>query len=426
MSRVLLSTIGRRDPFEGGEPTGPLRAARSWHPDAIILLSTRGVAEQTEATRAALSAEFPAAELLIELLEDLKSDVPDLVVDIGALLQAGRTLVFRYRRLLDPASNEIAVCFTSGTPQEGIAMTLVTRSLLPGARHFQALAPKDSSDPARLLREFDPDVLVHLEARDRVFAALARGDARGAAAAAEPIVGLHGPPWNAVALGIALALAQALRAAEDFRRRELTTPFSRVAQGKKLGEELQQRLADYRQWFERCQSDDLAWGAELAAAAIRIGAVSGPTMGVIAAAIASEVFIAARLRQLDHDPERLRRSQLEGVPPQVLELPLDELKQLAPGLYRLEGAQRRSKLLAHLDRRYRDAFNGGLEDAREKVARARNQAVHQGQSASDGELAQALAMLDSLAAAVGAPNPSTLPTTPAQLQRLVSILQGLR
>ncbi|WP_322796786.1 hypothetical protein [Tepidiforma sp.] len=426
MSRVLLATIGRRDPFDGGEPTGPLRAARHWRPDAIILLSTRGVAEQTEATRTALSAEFPSADLVVEVLEDLKPNIPDAVVDIGALLQAGRALVFRHRRLLDPASNEVAVCFTSGTPQEGIAMTLVTRSLLPGAHHFQALAPRDSSDPARLLREFDPDVLVHLEARDRVFAALARGDARGAAAAAEPIVGLHGPPWNAVALGITLALARALRAAEDFRRQELTTPFAWVAQGKKLGEELQQRLADYRQWFERCQSDDLAWGAELAASAIRVGAVSGPTMGVIAAAIASEVLIAARLRQLGHDPERLRRSQLDGVPPEVLEQPVDELRELAPGLYRLEGAQRRSRLLAHLDRRYRDAFDSGVEDAREKVARARNQAVHQGQPASEGELKSALAMLDLLADAVGAPIPSKLLTTPPQLERFVSLLRSLR
>lgn len=425
MARVLLATIGRRDPFDGGEPTGPLRAARSWHPEAIILLSTRGVAGQTEATRTALSAEFPSAELVIEVLEDLKPNVPDVVVDIGALLQAGRAIVFRHRRLLDPAANEIAVCFTSGTPQEGIAMTLVTRSLLPGARHFQALAPKDSSDPARLLREFDPDVLVHLEARDRVFAALARGDGGGAAAAAEPIVGLPGPPWNAEALRIALALAHALRAAEGFRRRELTTPFSRVAQGKRLGEELQQRLAEYRQWFERCQSDDLAWGAELAAAAIRIGAISGPTMGVIAAAIASEVLIAARLRQLGHDPERLRRSQLEGVPPEVLEQPIDALRELAPGLVRLEGAQRRSKLLAHLDRRYRTDFEGGLEDAREKVARARNQAVHQGQSASDGELESALDMLDALAAAVGAPTPSGLLTTPAQLAQFAELLLKL-
>ncbi len=421
MARVLIATIGKRDPFEGGEPTGPVRAAREWHPEAALLIAAEGVTAQADATRDALAAEFPGIAVTVDILERLQPGKPDLIVDIDALLRAGSALFYRHRELLDPRANDIAACFTSGTPQASIAMTLVTRSLLPGARHFQALAPKDSSDRERLLREFDPDALVRMEARDRIYAALARGDSGDALAASVPLLGLRQPPWNAEALRIALAIAHALRAAESFRRHELSRPLGATSQGRKLGDAIQATVGAYSRWFATCETDDLAWGSELSASALRIGGAAGPTLGVIAAAVASEVLISARLRKLGYDPEKLSVGQAERLPEELSR----GLVAFAPGLLRLEGARNRSDLLAELDPQYR-AKQSGVEDSRQRVAEVRNNAVHKGKPATGEQFSQAIAMLDRLAAAVGAPAPSNLPTTPTRLAELAEQLKGLR
>lgn len=415
MVTVLLATIGKRDPVRDGEPTGPLRAALKLRPDIAVLLAGQDVRDQAEATRDAIQGALPACEVHLEFAEQLRPGVPNLVVDIQELLYVGRAVVHRHPELREPASR-VAVCFSSGTPQMSVAMTLVARSLIPGAQHYQALDPGNAQPGSELLRTFDPDALVRLDARSRVFEALARGDGAAALAAGEPLRAVHPPPWNKKALESALAVSRALEWVAAYQRQRLL--HFRLPQVKGLGEAAAD-LTAIEDWFKQCQARLEAWGAELAAQALRLAAREETTRAIIAAAVAAEVLVTAALERSGLDPEDIKDP---GAVPEELRQDLkasdDQRK------YRLEGAQRRSKLLAARDPGYQAALAEGLERQREAIARARNVAVHQGKAPDAGLVAEIQPYLDRLAEVTKAPIPSRLPTAPPSLARLARLLEA--
>jgi hypothetical protein len=418
MAGILIATIGKRDPVSEGEATAPLRAAQRLRPDGAVLLATEAVLGQAEATREAILAELPGCQIVIEVAERLLPGVPNLPVRIKELMFVGRSLLHRHPELREPNA-KVDVCFSSGTPQESVALTLVARSLLPRARHFQALNPRDIASGTDPFEEFDPDVLVHLEARNRVFECLEAGDATGALAAGEQLRGIRTPPWNAKALEVALVVARALEMIGGYQRDGLRHVQFPQHQG--LGAPAVERIRAFVQWFQRCQKEDLAWGAELSAHALRLCQRGNPTVAVIAAAIAGEVLASAALRAHGLDPDFLD-------PDRVPEPLRERLKPASDAKrFRIEGSQDRSALLAAISKPYRAAVDErGLDGLREQVAHARNRAVHQGSPVGSHVSDRAIRYLDELARATAAPIPSEAPTAPAGLRQLASELQALQ
>ncbi|PFG73558.1 hypothetical protein [Tepidiforma thermophila] len=408
MPTILLATIGKRDPFDRGEPTGPLRLARETKPDRALLVATAAVRAQAEATAAELQAL--GIEIAIDILDDLRRNVPDLAVSVSDLLLAGRDLIRRRPELKEA---EVITCFTSGTPQMSIAFTLVVRSLLPRARHFQALNPAEAQ--GNPLREFDPDALVHLDARDRTLEALAAGNAAAALAAGEPLLNLPAgtpPPWDQKALKAAVTIARALVAVENYQRQWLRQVAANIP-ARAGGAD----LSHLKSWLERCSSDDLAWGAELAACSLRLQAADRPAQAILVAATAAEVIISAGLRRAGIDPDDIRD-------PARLPSGFTEKDRVSidGGRWRIEGLQRRAKLLEALSPAYRRAVEEqDAETLRARLAGARNEAVHQGRQVTGEALEAAAAYLRILAEAVGAPAPSSLPTIPSSLSALVQL-----
>ncbi|GAB4338161.1 MAG: hypothetical protein Kow0010_26420 [Dehalococcoidia bacterium] len=410
MEAILFATIGNRDPIYQGEPTGPLRLAQQEQPSRAILVATEAARHQAEATARELSPW--TGPPTIEWLEQLRRGAVDLEVSIQDLLLAGREIVRRHPELAD---NHVVACFTSGTPQMSIAFTLVTRSLLPRARHFQALDPRQAR--GNLLREFDPDELVRLDAHARAIDALAHGDGASALAAGEPLLSLPAsvaPPWDNRALKVVVSLARALVAVENYQREDLPRLATTIPNNAGPAD-----LSAIKDWLQRCCTDGTAWGTELAACALRLHRLQRTTTAILTAAIASEVLMTAGLKQHGIDPEELRDPSL--LPGNMADRGLVELD---GGRYRLEGAQHRSQLLATVCPAYRRAVEGeGAEALRARLAKSRNNIVHQGKDAPADSVDGAHAYLALLAKAVGAPDPSSVPTAPDNLQRLASMLR---
>ena len=406
VSTILLATIGKRDPFHEGEPTGPLRLARETTPDRALLVATEAVRAKAEATAAELQAL--GIEVAIEVLDEIRRGVPDLAVSVSDLLLAGRDLVRRHPELKEA---EVIACFTSGTPQMSTAFTLVVRSLLPDARHFQALDPSQTTREP--LREFDPDILGHLDARDRTLESLARGDAAAAAASGEPLLRLPSqvpPPWDQKALKAAVTIAEALAAVENYQRQWLAQLAANIP-ARAGGVD----LAGLKAWLQQAANDDLAWGAELGACFLRLDSLNRPTQAVLVAATAAEVLLTAGLRKCGVDPDDIRDPA--RLPSGFSEV---DLMRIDGGRWRIEGAQRRAKLLEALSPDYRRAVETHAgETLRARLAGARNDAVHKGRQVPSESLEAAKAYLEILAAAVGAPAPAALPTAPAHLADLV-------
>lgn len=439
--RILLATVGQRDPGTPEAPTGPRRAANELRPEEVVLLATEDVARQADELRESIQASLPGVAVHVELAERLRPGVPNLPVLLGELLYVGREVVRRYPELTD-ASNEVDVCATSGTPQISTALTLVARSLLPNARHYQALDPSKASG-GTLLVPFDPDILVRLDARDRLFDRLAAGDGAGALAAGHGLDRVASPPWNAKAVRTALELARGLEYVAAFQRSELKTLS--FPQQKNAPDEVRLRLDGARQWFARCVNDDKAWAVELGAHALRVLGLGNPTGAVIAAAIATEAMTTAGIRlhgEIDPDgvsaleklPEPLReRARAVGQAPEYYRVeglatgaaaPSAPMVGQAPAYYRVEGGRDRSLLLKEVCRGYRAAFDE-LEPIRERIAEARNKAVHRGAAAERAIADEVAPFLDRLAEAVGFDGPASVPTAPERLGALAEALRKL-
>lgn len=420
MHTTLIASIGKRDPGTPDSPTGPLRAARELQPADVILFATEDVLPQAEATRDAILAELPAAAVTIEIAERLSPGTPNLVVDIEQLLYCARGLIRRHAQALQSASH-IAVCFTSGTPQVTTALTLAARSLLPRADHYQALNPDQATPGTPLLLRFDPDVLTRLDLRDRVYEALARCDYLAALRAADALGTPTKPPWNAKALKVAVVTARALDVIGRYAREQLR--LIDYPQVKNLDPAAIDHVSRLREWLTSCLRDDTAWGAEVAAHALRLHHQDQPALAVINAAIAAEILITAAIRRHGVDPDHIRET--DDLPPGFPER-LRPIDLAEPFPARLEGSLNRTELLAALDSHFAAALRDGLDRARSGLAEARNRAVHLGKAPPEAVVASLPETLRALAAATRAPDPTALPTAPGALQRLAEVLHNHR
>ncbi len=422
MATVIFVTIGSRDPLHEGEPLGPLRLAQLHLPDIAILLATEGVAPQAEATRAAILELQPACTVHLEFAERLlpakdRAELGALPADIEGLLVVGWQVIRKHQSILHD-QNAVHVCFSSGTPQESVACTLAVRSLLPHAQHYQALDPRKVPAGSPLLRPFDPDALVRLEARDRMLDALRRGQPAEAIRAAEALSGLANPPWNRKAVDAAFKVALVLGQIDGFDRAAAATWVNNLPP--KVGSVAADPcLAEMRQWLTRCVNDDTDWALELAARALRLAGHGTRVAAVLAAATATEALIAAALRASGIDPDDMSKD----------EVPTDLSDHFRPKdggigeVGRLEGVPARLKLLKRRRPELSERIDA-LEQQREAIASARNKAIHRGRAPQTDHL-NITGFLDEFAEALGfSPRPSSLPTAPRGLAEFVEAIRS--
>jgi hypothetical protein len=144
---ILLATVGGRDPAFDGEPTGPLRAALTLRPVVVVLVHTDGTAQNARTTQARIESDLPGTGLQLHRLDGDPSDR-------RGLLEQCHELVENLRAEGGIRTGwTVHVCATSGTPQMGDALGVAVAARYPGARHWQALNPKEAAAGTPLLRE---------------------------------------------------------------------------------------------------------------------------------------------------------------------------------------------------------------------------------------------------------------------------------
>lgn len=407
--RLFIASIGERDPASPSGPTGPLRGARELRPERVVLVAAPGVEQQAEATRVRIARELPDADVAVETLP-----VAD-PTHLDALLAAcGQVL----ERLLAPAQggSGVAVCASSGTPQISLALTLAALARAPGARHFQALDPAKTDTP---WREFDPDALRHhteLDAGLQMLASCRFEEAaalleRRAASAAIEARAHRRAILAARAAATALERANALDVGGAFMALNVST--------KRLPRDAASALGSLHDWYAHVKTapkKNPKWPAELAARAAREMAAGRVPQALVAAAIAFEAALAVRFHtQLGLNPDLLSPADLSK-----LEVRETDAVEFAQGVFRIEGAKRRSEALATADTEYRPVHGDGR---RERLLERRNDLVHKAKAPSRADVDEALAFLDAVFRALGWPVPSQCPSAPDSIRALVAALR---
>ncbi len=405
---LFIASIGERDPESPAGPTGPLRGALELRPGRVMLVAAPGVEAQAENTRQRIAVELRGASVTVAPLPvDDPTDLDMLLRECGRLLDStlGQT---------DSAS--VAVCASSGTPQISLALTLAVLARVPGARHFQALDPSKTDTP---WREVDPDALRHHAELDRALHALAScrsGEARSLLTRRLES-GSTEARARRPAIRAACAVATALEQADALSPVEAYKALTIAAKG--LPPEAAEPLQRLRDWYAKLRKvtkKNPAWPAELAARAAREHAAGRAPQALVAAAIAFEVALSVRLRA-DHglDPDRLSASDLSRLPRGGA-----DAKEFKTGVYRLEGAERRSEALAALDPAYEPYHD---DERRKDLVEGRNHLVHAAKAPAAAHVVTALAFLDALFRALGWPAPSGCPSSPDAIRALVAALR---
>jgi len=362
---------------------------------------------QAEATKDSISKLPARPAVVVKPLP--KSDPADLD---GLLAACGRLLD---EVLPQGGAGTVAVCATSGTPQLSLALTLAVSALRPDARHFQALDP---SSTGQFWREFNPDALRHhteLEAGFKMLASCRFEEAaelleRRRKSAATEARARRPAIEAALAVTTALAKADALSPSEAHAALNVGVA--------KLPEAAARSLGSLKEWYKSlkdAQGKNPRWPVELAARAAREKAAGRIPQALVAAAIAFEAALTVRLRASHGlDPDRLSTRDRERLPN------ADECRELKPGAYRLEGAERRSAALAAIDEEYERLHD---DARREPLLETRNKLVHSAKAPSDTAVDDALAFLEDLCGAFGWPSPSECPSAPDALAKLVRDLR---
>lgn len=148
--RLLIATIGVRDPESEQGPTGPLTLARQRRPQRVILLPSAGTLPQAKQTCQRIQRECAPVTVDIVLLQ---------ATNAASLKELMRTLPDQVRDAVDAARAasaeplEIDVCATSGTNQMQWTLNLTAASGSLGApvTFFQVVEPRFAVDGERVL-----------------------------------------------------------------------------------------------------------------------------------------------------------------------------------------------------------------------------------------------------------------------------------
>lgn len=397
---VLIATIGMRDPETEHGPTGPLRAAQGLRPRTVLLIALPEVVAQAGETSAAVRRAIPGADVRVITLD--ASDP----VDIDCLQQALDSEIGALGAEISGKS--VAVCGSSGTPQLGLALTLMAMARFPGATHYQALAPQFATGP--LLREFDPDVLRHHTETANAFDALESCQW----ALARRLFESRLASRTALARGAGAALragrllATALLAAEKLDAAGASRALSSLSE---LSRPARRDLEQLKQWYAGIDSrgrGSTNWPVELAALARRQQRAGAPAQALISAAIAMEAAIAVRFRT-QHGLDLDKLKDLQRVPEDLR----GSLVSLGGSSFRLEGAEKRSRWLERIDPEYaRMLRDREAQSQRKNLTEARNDLVHQGRPLRPEALAGGLEFLDALFRAFGWRLSADCPSSP--------------
>jgi hypothetical protein len=429
---VLIATLGERDP-DGrqrrttagappepldpndpiAQPTGPLLCARTYRPGAVVLLATEGVRVPAELTRGRIAAELGVEPSLRWLAGD-PANFDDMQDAVERELR-------NVRREL-PNEVSVVVCPSSGTPQMGQALTIVTMFLFPTGKIVQALDPRYVPADAPRLRMLDPR------------ATRVRFDLEQAAQA------LLAGHW-----AVAAEIFFAVRSVESRVVSEyapVITAAWRLAKGMELAEELdfaaaarafrperdtgfRAELDGLKQWYERLhrgQHGNTDYPRELAAMAARQRKLNALSRATVTAAMAWETTLTVALHtRCRLDPDYVRQADLSRLSPELRQRVREE-----GGRRRLEGARVRRQALEELDAEA-GACLGEQDAALERLAKMRNRLVHCGSLAGGDPgaiISAALDALDKLFARFSWGSWRDTPTAPGQLRALAEQIAG--
>jgi hypothetical protein len=400
--RVLVATIGNRDPLGDGEPTGPLRAAAAVRPARAYLVHSERTADRDYAAAAAETARLVQQEVPGCLAETRSHGVAN-PTDLPALVAAMARLLGG----LGADDADVHVCASSGTPQMGLALTLAAEARYGAGRvtHWQGLDPRFAAEP---LTRLEPGVLFHHFELRRALEALAA--CRVADAAAGLARAAEGPPGAARrAIERAAGAARQLEQVAELRRRPAVLRPNDLRREERAE---RPRLAAFVDWYAALAQDAGGgrWPAELAALAMREERAGRPVLALVRLALAQEVAVAARLEErhgIDADrpgPDGWKRIA-EAVP---------EVDAAAP---RFEGLKNRLDLLARLE----PGVDGRIPTALE-LAHERNVIVHQGRGRAATDWGSYVENLRALYAGFGWPDPAETPGAPEAVAVLAAEL----
>ena len=410
--RVLVATIGDRDPVHEGQPMGPLRAAAAVRPARAYLVHSEPTADRDYAAAAA-----ETARLVQQQVPGCRADPrPHGVAnptDLPALVGAMARLLGG----LGADDAEVHVCASSGTPQMGLALTLAAEARYGAGRvtHWQGLDPELTAEP---LTRLEPGVLFHHFELRRALEALAACRVADAAAGLARVA--EGPPGAARrAIERAAGVASQLEQVAELRRRPAVLRPDDLRREERAE---RPRLAAFVDWYAALAQDAGGgrWPAELAALAMREERAGRPVLALVRLALAQEVAVAARLEErhgidADHPgPDGWKR-----------------IAELVPGVDatapRFEGLKNRLDLLARLEPGVGDAIPAALA-----LAHERNVIVHQGRGRAASGWERYVENLRALYAGFGWPDPAASPGAPeavaalaAELARWVGVGLGL-
>lgn len=380
--RWLLATVGERDPETEEGPTGPLRAAQKVQPTRAVLIHTRDAvfSDRARATVSRMERDVHGIHVqLVEMREPDPTWIAPLLNEVQRVLMSLRV----------DLGDEVHVCATSGTPQMGLALTLVADARFPAARHWQALNPGKARGD--LLRAFEPDAVRHHPEMVAAFHALATCRVRDARDRFDRRLNgqpdVIGPvrPW----LDAGYRTSSALALVEDFQLQSLP----RVLRRQNLGRAPLERSPAFSalvDWYGNLTGNqgrrtNPRWPVELAALALREFRAERPSLAIVRLALAHEVALQVRLLEahgVDVDrlnPEMLRRiepalgNEVKG---RLVPLGHDAAGKL--GAHRLDGVVHRFMVLAHLEPGLAERVSGEMRRSRDQLVEIRNDLVHRG------------------------------------------------
>lgn len=416
----LIASIGNRDPSYGGEPTGPLRAAKEFLPSRTLLIATPEVMNGAEATKEAIESAVPGA--IVEIVR-IKPVSAALLADVQISMDAAI-------RNLQPDSlpaGRIVVCSTSGTPAITMALTLLATAQWRGARHVQALQPGMGVAP--LLREFDTDAFWHVPELDSAVTAFSECRMYEAVRLLGRRVGSETPAARRQRplLKCALNFAVAVNTADSLDPHRASTGMAKIGPSR-LPPGMPESYEALRDWFARSggsRSDAPERPVELCARAIRLYQAGRMNDALLAAAIATEVAAEVRLKSHhDMDPERLdpNDSRLEGTRARG---EWQWRTSTSPDKVKLEGWFKRWRLLAELEPALAAILppvNGEVRTP--SFVEARNRLLHRGRQADGGEVQDALKWFGQAAQIFGWQDPNTAPSAPPAIIAFAGLLRS--
>jgi hypothetical protein len=290
---ILLATVGNRDPEFGGQPTGPLRAARTLRPETVVLVHTEKTSSNADATRARVEEDAPGTTMRLHRLDGDPSDRARLLEQCRELVEDLRS------RGAIRRGWEVNVCATSGTPQMGDALSVAVAARYPDAGHWQALNPSEAGAGASLLRKDRRDAVWILAQVADGLRLLRSGRPEEALGALRRHAELDMLGRSLPYVRVATALARLLARVSEHTLVEAAASLDELRGAVAVAPRPSPAVDRLVTWYGRVVAprEPRVWPLELAAAAERDFAADRRALGVIRLATAAQVAGAARLRE---------------------------------------------------------------------------------------------------------------------------------